>query len=64
MDGLWLIPSRTVTIRWGDWLHALISKTMILDLIIEEIYAEDELNYLLEQEESLNILYKIINERL
>lgn len=37
---------------------------MILDLIIEEIYAEDELNYLLEQEESLNILYKIINERL
>ena len=37
---------------------------MILDLIVEEMYIEDELNYLLEQEESLNILYKIMNERL
>lgn len=35
---------------------------MILDLIVEEMYIEDELNYLLEQEESLNILYKIMNE--
>ena len=35
---------------------------MILDLIFEEMYTEDELNYLLQQEESFNILYKIMNE--
>ena len=37
---------------------------MIPDLIVEEMYTENELSYLLEQEESLNILYKIMNERL
>ena len=46
----------------ADRLHELILKTMILDLIVEEMYTEDEFNYLLEQEESLNILYKIMNE--
>ena len=45
-----------------DRLHELILKTMILDLIFEEMYTEDELNYLLQQEESFNILYKIMNE--
>ncbi|MDO4924234.1 MAG: DUF3848 domain-containing protein [Turicibacter sp.] len=46
----------------ADRLHELIVKTMILDLIVEEMYTEDELNYLLQQEESLNIVYKIMNE--
>ena len=46
----------------ADRLHELILKTMILDLIVEEMYTEDEFNYLLEQEECLNILYKIMNE--
>lgn len=46
----------------ADRLHELILKTMILDLIFEEMYTEDELNYLLQQEESFNILYKIMNE--
>ena len=35
---------------------------MILDVFVEEMYTDDELNYLLEQEEFLNILYKIMNE--
>lgn len=48
----------------ADRLHELIVKTMIPDLIVEEMYTENELSYLLEQEESLNILYKIMNERL
>ena len=34
---------------------------MILDLIVEEMYIEDELNYLLGWEVSLDILYKIMN---
>lgn len=46
----------------AERLHELILKTMIVDLIVEEKYTEDELTYLLEQEESLNILYKIMNE--
>lgn len=46
----------------ADRLHELIVKTMIPDLIVEEMYTENELSYLLEQEESLNILYKIMNE--
>lgn len=45
----------------ADRLHELIVKTMIVELVVEEIYTEDELNYLLEWEVSLDILYKIMN---
>ncbi len=45
----------------ADRLHELILKTMIIDLIVEEMYTEDELNYLLGWEVSLDILYKIMN---
>ena len=38
-------------------LHELILKTMILDLIVEERYTEDELKYLLEEKIPLHIIY-------
>lgn len=41
----------------ADRLHELIVKTMILDLIVEEMYTEDELKYLLEEEAPLQIIY-------
>lgn len=41
----------------ADRLHELILKTMILDLIIEEMYTEDELKYLLEEKSPLQIIY-------
>lgn len=31
----------------ADRLHKLIVKTMIVELVVEEIYTKDELNYLL-----------------
>ena len=44
-----------------DRLHELILKTMILDLIVEEMYAEDELNYLLEEKAPLQIIYTLLS---
>ena len=41
----------------ADRLHELIVKTMILDLIVEDMYTEDELKYLLEEEAPLQIIY-------
>lgn len=44
-----------------DGLHELILKIMILDLIIEEIYTKDGLNYLITQEEPLEIFYHVLD---
>ena len=44
-----------------DGLHELILKIMILDLIIEEIYTKDGLNYLITQEEPLEIFYNVLD---
>ncbi len=44
----------------ADQLHELILKTMILDLIIEEMCTENELNYLIEQREPLEILCSLL----
>ena len=41
----------------ADRLHELILKTMILDLIVEEMYTDDELKYLLEEKDPLQIIY-------
>ena len=37
------------------------SKTMILELIVEERYTGEELEYLINQEEPLEILYNVLD---
>ena len=44
----------------GNRIHELRLKTMILELIVDEMYTEDELNYLIEQGELLEILYSLL----
>lgn len=44
----------------GNRIYEMRLKT----IIIEEMYAEKKVNYLLEQEDSLNILYRLMKESL
>ena len=41
-------------------IHELRIKTLVLELIINEMYTNDELEYLLIQEKPLSILYEIL----
>lgn len=43
VQGLLQLDEETI----ADWLHELILKTMIIDLIVEEMYTEEELDYLI-----------------
>lgn len=42
-------------------IHELRLKTMILELIVEERYTGEELEYLINQEEPLEILYNVLD---
>lgn len=46
----------------AERLHELILKTMIPELIVEEMYTEEELDYLINQEEVLEILYNLLSQ--
>lgn len=48
----------------AERLHELILKTMILDLIIEEMYTEDELNVISSYESPLETLYYLMNNKI
>ena len=43
----------------ADWLHELILKLMIFEMIVEEMYTDDELKYLLEEKAPLQIIYTL-----
>ena len=42
-------------------IHELRLKTMVLELIVEERYTGEELEYLINQEEPLEILYNVLD---
>ena len=46
----------------AERLHELKLKTMIPELIVEEMYTEEELDYLINQEEVLEILYNLLSQ--
>ncbi len=46
----------------AERLHELILKNMIPELIVEEMYTEEELDYLINQEEVLEILYNLLSQ--
>lgn len=46
----------------ADRLHELILKLMIFEMIVEEMYTDDELKYLLEEKAPLQIIYTQLHD--
>lgn len=53
-----LVQLNQALLSWR--IHELRLKTMILELIIEERYTKEELDYLIKEEKPLEILYNLL----